>query len=130
MRTITASALGIALLGLLAAGPLVAALDPAPPKQEYRRELLVLEVRNCGVCALVRENIQPEYELSPRSREVPLRYVDVTAIDERKLGLTTPVDTLPTIVLMQDGREVDRIAGYVAPNLLLEALDRMIQATE
>ena len=51
----------------------------------------------------------------PQSREVPLRYVDLNAVDADLLGLAGPVTMVPTIVLMRDGQEVSRIAGYTGP---------------
>ncbi len=112
--------LGMGATGLDAARDFGASITP-------RTELLVLEVKNCTICGLVRQNIQPAYELSPQARDVPMRYVDITTIDELKLGLKTRVDTVPTIVLMRDGREVSRITGYTGPTLFFKALSHMLQ---
>ena len=127
LRAVVVTALLV--LGLGGEGPR-AARDQSPPPAAARLELLVLEVRNCSVCELVRDHIQPAWERSPRAREVPMRYVDITTLDETKIGLKTPVDTLPTIVLMRDGQEVDRLIGYMGPELALRALGQMIEAAE
>ncbi|MEZ5853806.1 MAG: hypothetical protein R3D67_03315 [Hyphomicrobiaceae bacterium] len=95
-----------------------AALGPVAAKPSHM-ELLVIEVRGCSICDLVRIHIQPAYEATPRALHVPMRYIDITHIDELKLGLNTRVSTLPTIVLMQDGREVDRISGYTGRRISL-----------
>ncbi|MEZ5851446.1 MAG: hypothetical protein R3D68_12445 [Hyphomicrobiaceae bacterium] len=113
------------MLGL-GATPLSAARDDSVPAQGPRLEFLVLEVRNCVVCDLVRQNIRPLYESSTPSRAVPMRFVDITRIDERGLGLSSPVQTLPTIVLMREGQEVDRMTGYMAPGVMLRQMSLMI----
>ena len=111
-------------LGLIS--PLGAAREQAT-QPATRMELLVIEVAGCTICDLVRIHIQPAYEASPRAREVPLRYVDITSIDELRLGLSERVATVPTIVLMRDGREVDRIAGYTGPENFFAALGQMLE---
>jgi thioredoxin-related protein len=70
--------------------------------------------------------IQPAYEASPHARQVPMRYIDVTSQDELALGLNERVATVPTIVLMRDGHEVDRIAGYTGPHNFLIAISSML----
>lgn len=123
----------VSALAMLAFGevaPLNAARDLAPASSGERLELLVLEVKNCNICGLVRTHIQPAYERSPTARDAPLRYVDVTTLDETKLGLKGPIDTVPTIVLMRNGREVDRIAGYVGPELFFKVLTHMMQQAQ
>lgn len=93
----------------------------------HRLELLVIEVAGCSVCDLVRTYIQPAYEASPHARRVPMRYIDVTSQDELTLGLNERVATVPTIVLLRDGREVDRIAGYTGPDNFLIAISSMLE---
>ena len=115
-------ALGISSLG--------AARNSQSTEPASRLELVVLEVKNCTICSLVRTNIQPAYERSPHARAVPLRYVDITSIDEMGLGLKARVDTVPTVVLLRDGAEVDRITGYVAPETFFHALKYMMDRAE
>lgn len=124
MRTI-ATLLIAAVLSMGLSPPLDAAREQAT-KPAQRLELLVIEVAGCTICDLVRIHIQPAYESSPRARQVPLRYVDITSMDETRLGLTERVATVPTIVLMRDGREVDRISGYTGPEHFFVALTDML----
>jgi len=124
MRQLAAALLALAVsLGLVR--PLDAAREQAS-RSVNRLELLVIEVAGCTVCDLVRIHIQPAYESSPRARQVPLRYVDITSLDELRLGLSERVATVPTIVLMRDGREVDRISGYTGPEHFFVALGEML----
>lgn len=92
-----------------------------------KTELLVLEVEDCQVCGLVRRKIAPRYEETPHARTTPMRFVDITRRDETTLGLKAPVDTLPTIVLLRDGHEVDRISGYVGPDLFMTMVGHMLR---
>ncbi len=123
-------ALAIFALSLLGAERPQAARDFKSSAAAVRMELLVLEVRNCNFCSLVKDRIQPAYEQTPHARQMPMRYVDVTSMDETKLGLVRPIDTVPTIVLLRDGREVDRIAGYVGPENFLKILTILLQRLE
>ena len=75
----------------------------------------------------MRTHIQPAYEASPHARSVPMRYVDITSIDELRLGLQTRVSTVPTIVLMRDGKELDRISGYTGPTNFFAVLSEMLE---
>jgi len=129
MRPLRAALLAIlALLLMVQAGPrnVEAARDLATPGKAVRMELLVLEIQGCAFCPLVKTHIQPAYERTPHARDMPMRYVDVTTRDETKLGLNRPIDTVPTIVLMRDGREVDRVAGFVGPENFLKVLAHML----
>ena len=72
-----------------------AALDASAPAASTGLEFLVLEVKSCHVCELVRTHILPPYERSTTARDAPMRFVDLNAIDEAKLGLTAPVTTVP-----------------------------------
>lgn len=125
MRTLIAALVAV-ILSLGSTVPLDAArTDASLPA--HRLELLVIEVSGCKVCDLVRTYIQPAYEASPHARQVPMRYVDVTSQDELTLGLNERVATVPTIVLLRDGREVDRITGYTGPHNFLIAIAGMLE---
>ena len=107
-----------------------AARDGAGVVRARRIEVLVLEVRDCTICGLVRQNIQPLYERSPHARMAPMRYVDVTKLDETTIGLVSRINQVPTTVVMVDGREVDRIAGYWAPETFMQIITRMLDNAE
>lgn len=107
-----------------------AALDDSTPQGDTSLEILVLEVKDCFACDLVRKHIQPAYARVPQSRDVPLRYLDLNAVDEQSLGLTAPITIVPTIVLKRDGHEVSRIAGYPGPASFLEAVEYMLAHAE
>ena len=122
-----AAALG---LGGVGAGSGQAARDSAAPSGERRIEILVLEVSGCNVCGLIKQNVLPLYAQTPRAQKVPMRFVDVTRLDELKIGLGARVDTVPTTVVMVDGREADRITGYWAPETFLRLIARILDSAE
>jgi thioredoxin-related protein len=124
MRSWRSLALVAALLA--PATELNAARELGSPRAGHRLEVLVLEVRNCDICSLVRTNVQPLYEQAAFARDVPMRYVDITRIDERRLGLRDSVRTVPTIVVIRDGEEVDRITGYMSPADTLRIIGQLI----
>ena len=122
-------AVALVVSGSAATGSL-AAPDQTTPSSGRHREILVLEVDGCHVCGLVKQNILPVYQLTPRAREIPMRFVDATRLDEMKIGLNSKIDTVPTTVLMVDGREANRIAGYWAPETFMRLIVRMIDSAE
>ncbi len=127
-RLLLASALVLASAGATSSQ---AARDQSTPSAGgHRLEILVLEVDGCHVCGLVRQNIQPIYQQTPRAREIPMRFVDATRLDEMKIGLSSRLDTVPTTVLMVDGREASRIAGYWAPETFMRLIVRMIDSAD
>ncbi len=120
------------LVAIAGAGPFraEAARDVAAEVRARRIEVLVLEVSGCTICGLVRQNIQPIYERSPHARTAPMRFIDVTKLDETTVGLSSRINQVPTTVVMVDGREVDRIAGYWAPETFMQMLSRMLDNAE
>ena len=126
-------------LGILFASFAVLALAPvsraafdfetaALPDSRY--ELVVLEAEGCIYCQIFRRDVLPAYEVSPRAREVPLRFVDLNKSETDKLALSEPIELVPTVVLFKDHKEVGRIAGYVGPEAFFHSVNRMIAGAE
>ncbi len=122
------AALLIAGISAISADTGSAAKDFASPVAGPRLELLVLEIRNCDICEVIRERIEPAYNGSARSKRAPMRFVDITSINEMDLGLRSTVRTMPTVVLMKDGREVDRLSGFISTELYIETLNGLVDA--
>lgn len=103
-----------------------AARDGAPAKAAaVRQELIVLEAPNCTYCAVFRRDVLPAYQRSARAAELPLRFLDLNDPAADQLQLASSVDMVPTIVLMRDGREADRITGYMGREAFFQSVNRM-----
>jgi len=131
MRRIIA-AFAILTLGALATSGSYAArnIETVALSTASSYELLVLEVPGCLYCRVLRRDVLPAYEISPRAREVPIRFVDLNDIDDDRIGLTSPVDIVPTVVLMRDNKEVGRITGYLGPESFFHSVNHLMNQAE
>ncbi|MFN3744154.1 MAG: thioredoxin domain-containing protein [Hyphomicrobiaceae bacterium] len=100
-----------------------AELTLAPPPAV---ELVVIEARGCPMCQLFRDEIAPLYRATARARLAPLRFVDVAHTDIDAMGLASPVEIIPTVILMRDGAEIDRLVGYTGPEIFMRAVGAML----
>lgn len=89
-------------------------------------ELVVIEARGCPMCQIFRDEIAPLYRATERATRAPLRFVDVAHADLETMGLTSPVEIIPTVVLMRDGTEIDRLVGYTGPEIFMRAIGIML----
>lgn len=89
-------------------------------------ELIVFEVDGCTYCQDFRLQILPLYTSSPLGREAPMRFVNVSRSDETKMGINAAITIAPTVVLMREGREVDRIVGYTGPLNFMKMVNYMM----
>lgn len=89
-------------------------------------ELLVFERQPCTYCEIFKREVAPRYKTAALSRRAPLRFVDIDHVDLDKLGLRTRLTTLPTVVLMQNGAEVERISGYTGPETFFQLIDTLL----
>ena len=89
-------------------------------------ELVVFEVDDCQICELFRQEILPVYQKSASHRAVPIRFVNLTYADESGMGLVASISVAPTVVLMRNGQEVERITGYTGPENFLQLVGLMM----
>ncbi|MCU0953720.1 MAG: thioredoxin family protein [Hyphomicrobium sp.] len=119
-------AVAASLLGLSAV-PGRAILDlQTSALPEARFELLVVETDNCIYCGLFRRDVAPTYTASIRARSVPMRFIDLNAPDIDALSLSAPIESVPTVLVVEQGREVGRIAGYVGPEIFFHSLNTLL----
>lgn len=95
--------------------------EPAPAV-----EFIVIEARGCPMCQLFRDEIAPLYRATARARRAPLRFVDVAHADLDAIGLAAPIEIVPTVVLMREGAEIDRLVGYTGPEIFMRAVSTML----
>ena len=119
---IIAGAAAVALL------PVNAAQNPATERiSKKTAELLVFEAKRCAYCFIFRRDVVPSYLQSPRARDVPMRFINVHKADMTQLRLNAPVTIVPTVVLMEHGREVGRISGYMGPEPFFHMVSHLIK---
>ena len=120
-------ALLAAILSLTPAPHAQARRDAGPPTvQAAPYELVVFEADGCIYCQNFRQDVLPLYKESTLAREVPIRFVNLSRADESGMGLSYAITIAPTVVLLHDGREVDRISGYTGPFNFLKLVNHML----
>jgi thioredoxin-related protein len=120
--------LSLVAIALIAHTPAAAAPRPATePVPKLNAELLVFEVEGCGYCNLFRRDVAPAYSRSPRARDVPMRFIDANRTDVSRLNLAEPLKVVPTIVLMVNGREAERITGYIGPEPFFHMISTLMR---
>jgi hypothetical protein len=104
-----------------------AALDLGPARPPTT-EVIVFEHADSVHCRIFRRDVLPKYRQS--MRDVPLRFVDVARTDTAAFALKGRIGTVPTAVVMRDGREVDRIVGYWGPTNFFIMLSHILARVE
>lgn len=104
-----------------------AARDLAMPTAAGRLQLVVVEVEGCLYCGIFRRDVVPAYRESARGRDVPMRFLDLNDPASDGLGLTSPIVTVPTVVLLKDNREIGRIPGYVGPESFFHTVHQLFE---
>ena len=89
-------------------------------------ELLMLEQPGCPWCARFNAEIAPGYPNTDEGRRAPLRRVDITQEWPSDLDFVARERFTPTFVLIEDGREIDRLRGYPGDEFFWYLLDQMI----
>ena len=122
-------ALGGAVAALVSAS--MAAQDAAGKVRASGVELVVYEHADCQYCRIFRSDIVPRYQGSTQAGRAPLRFVNIAHTGtEGAGGLNGGITMVPTFVLMKEGREVDRIVGYWAPDNFFKMVAYMLLKAE
>lgn len=114
------------LWGLLAVGALI----PAPTSAA---ELVMFERPGCSWCARWNREVAPIYSRSEEGKAAPLRRIDLSTGVPPDLEFIAPVRFTPTFVLVDNGREVGRLTGYMGEDAfwgLLAGLLRKAQRVD
>ncbi|MFN3546084.1 MAG: transcriptional regulator [Mesorhizobium sp.] len=93
-------------------GLVAAAILGLSPKASAA-ELLMLEQPGCVWCAQFNAQIAPAWPKTEEGRRAPLRRVDITQPWPSDLESIAKERFTPTFVLLEEGREIGRIRGYV-----------------
>ena len=109
-------------LAALAAGLTGALTTVATPA-----ELVMVEEPGCPWCALWNREIGPIYPKTAEGRIAPLRRIDISERTPEDFSYGTRVVFTPTFVLVEDGRELDRIEGYPGEELFWWRLSKLLK---
>lgn len=129
MRPLSCLVLAAALVIPCDPRPARAAVDLSVEQSGATLELIVIEARGCPMCQLFRDEIATAYRATARAKQAPLRFVDVSFTDPATLNLVAPIEIVPTIVLMRDGAEIDRLVGYTGPEIFMSVVGKMLGDT-
>ncbi|MCV9936943.1 thioredoxin family protein [Boseaceae bacterium BT-24-1] len=92
---------------------------------------LVMYTRNgCPFCVRFEREVAPIYAKTPEGKAAPLRRIELPAGGVRGGELHEPVIATPTFVLVDNGREVGRITGYLNDDMFWGLLGRLVAVIE
>jgi thioredoxin-related protein len=117
------------LAGFAARNQLIAAFEAGASPKAAPVELLVFEHPDCQYCRVFRRDVLPRYQEGTVTSKTPVRFIDIARTETAGLNLRGGIHVVPTFVLMQDGREVDRIVGYWAPDNFFKMLSHILAQT-
>ena len=89
-------------------------------------ELLVIEQDDCPYCARFNREIAPAYPNTAEGRLAPLRRIDLYADWPAEYANVKPQRFTPTFILVDNGREVDRLVGYPGDEFFWFLLGEML----
>ncbi len=115
------------LLALMRAGAVLALVWATPV---VALTLVMVEREGCIYCAAWDARVAPIYPKTPEGQAAPLVRVNIRDMHASGLDFAAPVVLTPTFVLMEDGRELDRIEGYPGEDFFWGLLGKMIAEQE
>lgn len=127
-QLISVAALLATLLPAATANASRESVTQAGPRSAF--EVVVFEADNCNFCETFRSDVLPLYKSSKIGRETPIRFVNVSHSDETKMGLSGAITMAPTVVVMHQGQEIDRIVGYTGPINFMKLIAHMLGRSE
>jgi thioredoxin-related protein len=92
-------------------------------------QLIVMEAEGCIYCSIFRRDVLPSFEMSERGKEMPVRFVDVNDVEKSGIELRSPIDILPTFVVIKDNQELGRIPGYMGPEDFFHSINYLLSSS-
>jgi hypothetical protein len=100
------------------------------PTLSWASELVMFEQGGCVWCARWNRDVGPVYDKSAEAKVLPLRRVDIGQQSAAGIILTTPVIYTPTFVVVDNGREIGRITGFISDDTFWGLLDTLVAKLE
>ncbi|MDJ1018185.1 MAG: hypothetical protein QNJ35_16870 [Paracoccaceae bacterium] len=94
-------------------------------EQADAADLYMVDAPGCPWCAAWEREIGPIYPKTEESRRAPLTRVDIGDVGET-VDLKSRVIFTPTFLLVEDGRELDRMEGYTGDEFFWVLLNQML----
>jgi thioredoxin-related protein len=107
---------------LIACVALAANLLPVPVRAA---ELVMFESGGCIYCQRWDRDVGSVYDKTPEAKLLPLRRIDVSRQSASGVTLSEPVRYTPTFVVVDKGREVGRIEGFINDDSFWGLLDEL-----
>lgn len=92
-------------------------------------ELVMFERAGCPWCVRWDKEVAPIYPKTELGQRLPLRKVNLDHDKTQSAQLDLPIRFTPTFVLMQEGREVGRIVGYMNDATFWGLLEQILTKT-
>lgn len=112
----------------LAAAALAAAL--LAPALAQASELVMFEQGGCVYCARWNRDVAPVYDKTTEAKVLPLRRIDIGQQSQAGVTLASPVRYTPTFVVVDNGKEIGRITGYISDDSFWGLLDQLVAKLE
>lgn len=93
-------------------------------------ELVMLEQPGCAWCARFNAEIAPTWPKTEEGKRAPLRRVDITEPWPADLQQVQKERFTPTFILMDGGREVGRLRGYVGDEFFWYRIGELLALLE
>jgi thioredoxin-related protein len=91
-------------------------------------ELVMVDMRACTYCAKFRHDVAPSYNSTAAGQVAPLRTVSPLKKWPSDLAGVKPAPFTPVFILVKDGREVGRFAGYTNAQAFWAKLNPLLAA--
>lgn len=76
-------------------------------------ELVEFSTTLCTHCALFEQGMGVEYQNNTMARTAPIKYVNLDDQGTGPYHISKPISTVPTFIIMKDGKETARLTGLV-----------------
>jgi cytochrome c551/c552 len=93
-------------------------------------ELVMFEQGGCVYCARWNRDVAPVYDKTAEAKVLPLRRIDIGQQGNAGVALASPVRYTPTFVVVDNGKEIGRITGYISDDSFWGLLDSLAAKLE
>ena len=89
--------------------------------------LLMVEEQGCIYCLRWKQEVGPEFSITPEGRAAPLLMIDIGSEEIESYDLSSRPRLTPTFILVQNKVELDRIEGYPGEDFFWGLLGLMLE---